>query len=72
MMHPRLAGTNLNVATRRLRELGGIVEPQRGTGELRFFHRIMGRAIRANGRRKDAPCHVIRYIQRCEVLLDPA
>lgn len=41
---------------------GGVVEPVRRTGEVRYRHPMMAKTARADGRRKDAPMHLVKFV----------
>lgn len=55
-------GANLDRCIAAARELGIDVIPVRRTGEVRFTYPGMNRSIRVNGRRKDAPLAVVKFI----------
>ncbi len=44
-------------------KLGGHIEFPRRTGEIVYFHAIVGWPARANARRKDASRHLVRYVR---------
>lgn len=43
---------------------GCIVEPVRGTGEIRFRHPALAKSVRVNGRRKDASLALISWLRQ--------
>lgn len=47
-----------------LREIGGRVEHLRRTGEVAYFHPLMSDRPKADGRRKDAPAQLVRFVRR--------
>ena len=60
--------SNARYAKRLWIELGGILEPVRGTGELRYVHPLFPNSIRANDRRSDVPavllCRINKLLRR--------
>lgn len=62
MTHPQ-RGINLRELNRLIRELGGTAEPIRRTGEIRYSHPLMANRPKANSRRKDAPLHLVEFVQ---------
>lgn len=47
-----------------LRDNGGSVRMLRRTGEVAYSHPSVPERPRANGRRKDAPTHLVRFVRR--------
>lgn len=47
-----------------LRGSGGTVHYLRRTGEVAYSHPAIPERPRANGRRKDAPAHLVRFVRR--------
>jgi hypothetical protein len=48
---------------RLFRELGGTISFPKRTGEVRYWHPLVRRYATANGRRKDAPRHLVEYVR---------
>ncbi len=44
------------------RDLGGVVVPIHRTGEIKYVHPLFCQQPRADGRRKDAPRHLVRFV----------
>lgn len=44
------------------RELGGEVTCVRRTGEVRYRHPLIRKTVRADGRRRDAPMHLVKFV----------
>ena len=65
-------GISLADLTRMLLRLGGTVHKRCGTGEVTLFHRVIGRPIQVNCRRKDAPRHAVAYVRRVIALFQIA
>lgn len=59
-------GMNLLACKQSVWRLGGSVERIRRTGEIRFFHPILGSSGLINSRRKDAPRHATSWLRRLE------
>ena len=55
-------GMNRRDLDRVLRDLGGSVVPIKRTGEIQYRHPLMQNRPRANGRRKDAPRHLVAFV----------
>jgi hypothetical protein len=70
-MNTRVHTTNPRYAKRLWQELGGIIKPVRGTGELRYLHPAFPDSIRANDRRSDVPavllCRINKLLVRSPV-----
>jgi hypothetical protein len=58
-----IAGGNRLNAFRRARDMGCSITPINGTGEYRVSHPLLRLSVRVNGRRKDAPRHLIVYLK---------
>jgi hypothetical protein len=56
------SGINLNKSIQIARALGIRVTSVRRTGEIRFSFPGLERSVRVNGRRKDAPLALIKFI----------
>jgi hypothetical protein len=64
---PRFAGgVNRRVLDRRLVSLGGTVQALARTGEIQYSHPMLPDRPRADGRRKDAPRHLVAFVHRVE------
>lgn len=57
-------GINRNRLDAILVESGGAIRELRGTGEIAYSHPAIPQRPRANGRRKDAPAHLVRFVRR--------
>lgn len=57
-------GTSLRNCVSLALQLGCDVESVKGTGETRFGHPSVGKSVRVNGRRKDAPLSLISWLNR--------
>jgi hypothetical protein len=57
-------GTSLRNCISLALQIGCVVENVPGTGETRFGHRAVGRSVRVNGRKKDAPRSLISWLNR--------
>ena len=55
-------GVNRRELDRFFKKLGGEVIPLRRTGEVQYVHPLFARRPRADGRRKDAPRHLVRFV----------
>lgn len=62
-------GMNSRDFDREFRQLGGFVEAVRRTGERRYSHPRVATTVRADGRRKDTPMHVVKFGREVERLL---
>ena len=65
-MAPLHHGMNLSALNRYFRALGGTIEPVRRTGEIRYSHHLVSQRPRADGRRKDAPRHMVAFVMEVE------
>ena len=54
-------GMNLNKLIPMFRSIGGDVAAVRRTGEQRFSHPGVPQTPKCNGRRKDAPRHIVEF-----------
>ena len=63
-MNTRIHTTNPRRAKRLWQELGGIIKPVRGTGEVRYQHRAFLDSIRVNDRRSDVPAVLLCRINK--------
>jgi hypothetical protein len=68
MLTRRSGGVSRRELDRRLVLLGGAVRPLRRTGEVQYSHPSVVGTARADGRRKDAPRHLIAFVHRVERL----
>jgi len=50
-------------------DLGGSVTVIPRTGEVQYSHPMIAERPRANGRRKDAPRHLVAFVHRVERVL---
>lgn len=57
-------GINRRELDRLLSELGGSAVFLRRTGEIAYSHPALPERPRADGRRKDAPFHLVRFVRR--------
>lgn len=57
-------GINRNRLDVILLKTGGAIWDLRGTGEIAYSHPALPERPRANGRRKDAPAHLVRFVRR--------
>ena len=68
--HPRLLpslpqfGINRRELDRILNHLGGTVRHLRRTGEIAYSHPLIAHRPKADGRRKDAPAHLVKFVRR--------
>ncbi len=71
-MTPHVHTSNVRYAKRLWVELGGLLRPVRGTGELRYVHPLFPDSIRVNDRRSDVPaivlCRINKLLRRRAVL----
>lgn len=44
--------------------LGGVIKPQRRTGEVRYLHPLFVDSVRANDRRKDVPAVLLSRLNQ--------
>lgn len=65
-MAPLHYGMNLSALNRYFVSLGGSIEAVRRTGEIRYSHRLVLQRPRADGRRKDAPRHLVSFVMEVE------
>lgn len=64
---PRCSGgVNRRDLDRRLFNLGGTVRALARTGEIQYSHPMLRERPRADGRRKDAPRHLVAFVHRIE------
>lgn len=49
--------------------IGGEVLSKRDTGEVVYRHPLLPQTLRADGRRKDAPAHLVRFVRRVMSML---
>ena len=64
---PRFSGgVNRRDLDRRLLNLGGTVRAIARTGEVQYSHSLLPERPRADGRRKDAPRHLVAFVHRVE------
>lgn len=64
---PRFSGgVNRRDLDRRLVNLGGTVRALVRTGEIQYSHPMLPEQPRADGRRKDAPRHLVAFVHRVE------
>lgn len=64
---PRCSGgVNRRDLDRRLVNLGGTVRALARTGEVQYSHPTLPERPRADGRRKDAPRHLVAFVHRVE------
>lgn len=64
---PRYSGgVNRRDLDRRLVNLGGTVRALARTGEIQYSHPMLPERPRADGRRKDAPRHLVVFVHRVE------
>lgn len=61
-------GINRRELDRLLAELGGRAVFLRRTGEIAYEHPALPERPRADGRRKDAPFHLVRFVRRLVAL----
>jgi hypothetical protein len=61
-------GVNRRHLDRLLRNLGGSVVPLHRTGEVQYSHPAIAERPRADGRRKDAPRHLVAFVHRVQRL----
>lgn len=61
---PPTYGINRDRLDDLLRATGGTVRHLRRTGEVAYSHPAVQERPRANGRRKDAPAHLVRFVRR--------
>ena len=59
-------GVNRRDLDRRLINLGGTVRALARTGEIQYSHPMLLERPRADGRRKDAPRHLVTFVHRVE------
>ncbi len=59
-------GMNLFALHRHFLAIGGTIKPVRRTGEIRYSHPLMLQRPRADGRRKDAPRHLVAFVIEVE------
>ena len=59
-------GVNRRDLDRRLLNLGGTVRALTRTGEVQYSHPLLPERPRADGRRKDAPRHLVAFVHRVE------
>lgn len=45
-------------------DLGGVIRPQRRTGEVRYLHPLFDRSVLANDRRKDVPAVLLSRLNQ--------
>lgn len=65
-MAPLHHGMNLSSLNRYFIALGGTIEAVRRTGEIRYSHQLVAQRPRADGRRKDAPRHLVAFVMEVE------
>jgi len=65
-------GMNTRELIRGLHRIGGNAAPVRRTGELRFSHPNLPATPRCNGRRKDAPKHIVDFAIAAKMAYDLA
>ncbi len=63
MQYPHY-GINRRVLDDILIDLGGDVVPLHRTGEVQYRHPLLRETPRADGRRKDAPMHLVKFVRR--------
>jgi hypothetical protein len=64
---PRYSGgVNRRDLDRLLVNLGGTVRALARTGEIQYSHPMLPERPRADGRRKDAPRHLVAFVHRIE------
>ena len=56
-------GLNRQRLDRIFRDVGGRITIPSGTGEIRYWHPLIGRYATANMRRKDAPRALVAYVR---------
>jgi hypothetical protein len=61
-----IGGINRRLLDQRVLALGGTVTPIRRTGEVQYSHPALPERPRADGRRKDAPRHLVAFVHRVE------
>jgi hypothetical protein len=66
MNHSIFGGINRHKLDEIFRSLGGNIYHVPGTGDIVYMHPLFGRSSRANGRRKDAPRHLVAFVHRIE------
>lgn len=59
-------GINRRHLDRLLRDLGGSVVSLHRTGEVQYSHPAVDERPRADGRRKDAPRHLVAFVHRVQ------
>lgn len=59
-------GMNRRELDRIFISLGGEIVRPRRTGEVRYRHPLLHEQPRADGRRKDAPNHLVRFVLEVE------
>lgn len=64
--------SDIRLAKRLWRELGGELVPVSGTGELQWRHPHFVRAVRTNDRRKDVPAKVLSLINQLRRRVAPS
>jgi hypothetical protein len=61
---------NRDKAKQIARKLGCQIYPIDRTGELRFDHPVAARPCRVDGRRKDAPRHLVVWLRNVQAALN--
>jgi hypothetical protein len=61
-------GVNRRHLDQLLRNLGGSVASLHRTGEVQYSHPAISERPRADGRRKDAPRHLVAFVHRIQRL----
>lgn len=64
-------GINRRELDRVLLQLGGQATHLRRTGEIAYSHPALVERPRADGRRKDAPLHLVRFVRRIFEMTSP-
>jgi hypothetical protein len=59
-------GINRRHLDRLLLDLGGSVIPLNRTGEVQYSHPALDERPRADGRRKDAPRHLVAFVRKLQ------